>query len=257
MPRTARASVGGAVYHVINRGNQRATVYHSPPDYAAFLQLVERADERIPMRLLAYCLMPNHFHLVLWPHEDGDLSRWMQWLLTAHVRRYHRVLGTSGRVWQGRFKAFPVQSDGHLLAVLRYVEANPLRAGLVRRAEEWAWSSAAAVSPAESGLGGSVQSGVGIGVGIGVQSGVGSGLQSGLRGSRRSTLRVDEWPVPRPADWLQRVNEGTEPPDSLRRLRECVNRGAPYGDGVWVEQTAARLGLESSLRPPGRPRHSG
>ena len=120
-----------------------------------------------------------------------------------------------------------------------------------------AWSSAAAVSPAESGLGGSVQSGVGIGVGIGVQSGVGSGLRSGLQGSRRSILRVDEWPVPRPANWLQHVNESVEPPESLRQLRECVNRGAPYGDGVWVEQTAARLGLESSLRAPGRPRHSG
>jgi len=82
------------------------------------------------MRVLAYCLMPNHFHLALWPQADGDLSRWMQWVLTAHVRRYHRHYGSSGHVWQGRFKAFPIQADGHLLTVLRYIERNPVRAGL-------------------------------------------------------------------------------------------------------------------------------
>jgi putative transposase len=79
------------------------------------------------MRLLALCLMPNHFHSVLWPHEDGELSRWMQWLLTSHVRRYHRHYYSSGHVWQGRFNAFPIQQDEHLLTVLRYVERNPVR----------------------------------------------------------------------------------------------------------------------------------
>ena len=97
------------------------------------------------MRLLAWCLMPNHFHLVLWPHGDGDLSRWMQWLLTSHVRRYHRHYHGSGHVWQGRFKAFPIEEDEHLWTVLRYVERNALRANLVRRAEDWPWSSAAAL----------------------------------------------------------------------------------------------------------------
>src|SRR3990172_7915988 len=142
MPRTARASVGGMCYHAINRGNGRAELFHKEDDYAAFVRLVEEACERLPMRVLAYCLMPNHFHLALWPHGDGDLGRWMQWLLTAHVRRYHRHYGSSGPVWQGRFKAFPIQQDEHLLTVLRYIEANPLRARLVKRAEDWRWSSA-------------------------------------------------------------------------------------------------------------------
>ena len=95
----------------------------------------------MPVDLLGYCLMPNHFHLVLRPHEDGDLGRWMQWLLTTHARRYHRHYGTTGHVWQGRFKAFPVQDDDHLVTVLRYVERNALRAELVSRAEDWKWSS--------------------------------------------------------------------------------------------------------------------
>src|SRR5688572_24903460 len=149
MPRTARASAGNYCYHVLNRGNARQEVFHKPEDYAAFLRLMTEANERedgVSMRLLGYCLMPNHFHLVLWPREDGDLSRWMQWLLTSHVRRYHRHYGTSGHVWQGRFKAFPIQKDEHLLLVLRYVERNPVRAKTlgVRRAERWPWSSLAA-----------------------------------------------------------------------------------------------------------------
>jgi putative transposase len=141
MPRTARASVGGYCYHVLNRGNRRAQVFHDADDYAAFLRLLRRASARVPMRLLAYCLMPNHFHLVLWPPGDADLSAWMGWLLTAHVRRHHRRYRSSGHIWQGRLKAFPISEHEHLLSVLRYVERNPLRANLVERAEDWPWSS--------------------------------------------------------------------------------------------------------------------
>jgi putative transposase len=125
----------------LNRGNARAEVFHAPTDYDAFLDAVAEATLRVPMRTLAYCLMPNHFHLVVWPVGDGDLSRWMHWLTTAHVRRYLAHYRHSGHVWQGRFKAFPAQDDGHLLTVLRYVERNPLRANLVARAEDWPWSS--------------------------------------------------------------------------------------------------------------------
>src|SRR6266571_1693745 len=100
------------------------------------------ADEHVPMRLLAFCLMPNHFHLVLWPREDGQLSDYVGWLLTAHVRRYHQHYHSSGHVYQGRFRSFPIQEDDHLLTVLRYIERNPVRAGLAGRAQDWHWSSA-------------------------------------------------------------------------------------------------------------------
>ena len=143
MPRTSRASVGGLCYHVINRGNARAEVFHDSDDYQAFLKLLPESLEERPMRVIAYCLMPNHFHLLVRPREDGELSRWMQWVLTTHVRRYHRAYQTSGHVWQGRFKAFPIQQDEHLLTVQRYIERNPVRANLVKRAEEWQWSSCA------------------------------------------------------------------------------------------------------------------
>ena len=140
MPRTARASIGRICYHVLNRGNARQDVFHEDDDHLRFIELIQEACERVPMRVLAWCLMSNHFHLVVWPHADGELSRWMQWLLTSHVRRYHSRYHSSGHVWQGRFNAFPIQQDQHLLTVIRYVERNPLRAGLVGRAEQWPWS---------------------------------------------------------------------------------------------------------------------
>jgi len=126
---------------VINRGNARAEVFHKEEDLGAFVRIMGEAGIRVPMRVVAYCLMTNHFHFVLWPRADGDLSRWMHWLLTTHVRRYLGHYRHSGHVWQGRFKAFPIQQDEHLLTVVRYVERNPLRAGIVERAQDWRWSS--------------------------------------------------------------------------------------------------------------------
>jgi putative transposase len=215
MSRTARASAGDVCYHVLNRANGRQRVFHGDDDYAAFLDLLAAACARQPLRVLGLCLLPNHFRLLLWPHEDGDLSRWMQWLLTSHVRRYHGRRGTSGHVWQGRFKAFPIAQDEHFLTVLRYVERNPRRAGLVQRAEDWPWSSLA------------------------------------LR-ARRSTL-LAALPVPLPRNWTARVNRA-ETEAELAAVRQSVVRGTPFGAPAWQVRTAAELGLESALRPRGRPR---
>ncbi len=126
----------------MNRGNGRRQIFHKDGDYHAFMKAIYHACVEIPMPVLAYCLMPNYFHLVVLPENDGDLSVWMHWLQNAHVRRYHKHYHSSGHLWQGRFKAFPIQEDEYLLTVLRYVERNPLRANLVRRAENWGWSSA-------------------------------------------------------------------------------------------------------------------
>lgn len=161
--------------------------------------------------------MPNHFHLIVRTHADGDLGRWMQWLLMAHARRYHRHSHTSGHVWQGRFPAFPIQDDDHLVTVLRYVERNALRAELVARAEDWKWSSL-------------------------------PGWRSGGRLLWRGVEVRDE-------RWLKRVNEPLSIGD-LQRLRLSVERGRPYGDERWTKETARRLGLEYTLRGRGRPKTS-
>jgi putative transposase len=208
MPRTARACSGGYTYHVLNRGNAQATVFHKPADYETFVDMMAEASVRIPMRILGSCLMPNHFHLALWPRDDGDLSRWMHWLMTTHVRRYLRHDRSTGHGWQGRFKAFPTQEDEHLLTVLRYIERNPLRAGLVARAEDWPWSSLRWLSAPE-----------------------------------RAPVRLEPGTVPRGSLWIEGVNAATAEID-LEVVRESVRRDRPFGSSAWTQETAQALGLE-------------
>jgi putative transposase len=221
MPRRLRFASGGYVYHVLNRAVGRATLFRKEADYAAFEKVLREAPEFQPMRLLAYCLMPNHWHLVIWPRRDGELSDYVRWLTVTHTQRYHAHYhtGGTGPLYQGRFKSFPIQEGVHLRIVCRYVERNALRAGLVRKAEAWRWSSLCA------------------------------------RSSDEDMIGVDPWPEARPerSVWLPYVN-GVETEAELTALRQSVVRGAPFGEERWVERTAKRLGLESTLRPRGRPR---
>lgn len=210
--------VAGGCYHLINRGNNKAVVFHQPADFRSFLALIDRAQKRLPLKLLAYCLMPNHFHLVVSPDGPHDISRWVHWLTTTHTHRHHLYYGTSGSVWQGRFRAFPIKNDGHLLTVMRYVERNALRAGLVERAEHWSWGSLA------------------------------------LRMTGASTDRLAESPVALPACWSALVNE-PQSPTELKALRNCVNRQRPYGDPGWVDETCKCSRGERPSRPRGRPRN--
>jgi putative transposase len=214
MPRFRRLSAGGYCFHAVNRSNPGIKVFDSDAKCLAFLHLIRQGIQRIPLRLIAYCLMPNHFHLVLWPTADGDMSRWMQWLLTSHVRKHHHRHGTYGRIWQGRFKAFPIQQDLHLLNVLRYVERNPLRANLVASAEDWHWSSL----------------------------------------SRHATvpLALDEGPVARFDGWIKYVNQ-PQTKSELASIRTSARRERPYGEEAWTKRTAEELGLEFTLRNAGRP----
>ncbi len=218
MARRTRCSDAGYVYHVLNRAVGRATLFAKSADYAAFEKVLRQACERSAMRLVSYVALPNHWHLVVWPRRDGELSTWAQWLTVTHVRRWHahHHTGGTGPVYQGRFKSFPVQQDDHYLTVCRYVERNPLRANLVTRAEQWRWSS----------------------------------LWHRVRATR-----VPWWsagPLPWPEGWLGHVN-GAETEAELAALRRSVARGAPLGDESWQAQTAVALGLESALRRQGRP----
>jgi len=209
---------------VLNRGNARTEVLSKPGDYEAFERIVAQALTRVSVRLLAYCLMPNHWHLVLWPREDGDLSAFMAWLTMTHAQRWHAHRGTTGggHLYQGRYKSFPIQQDGHFLTVCRYVERNSLRAGLVRRAEDWRWCS----------------------------------LWRREYGDDKARTLLSPWPVPPPRDWVQAANT-PQPQAELTAVRVCVTRGRPYGSSFWQSRVAARLGLQSTLRPRGRPRNKG
>ena len=219
MPRTARAVEAGLIYHVLNRGNGRMQLFHKDGDFAAFEDVLAEGLSRYPVELLTYCLMGNHWHLVMRPGTPDGLARFMGWVGVTHVRRHHAHYRTTGggHLYQGRFKSFPVQDDAHFLAVCRYVEANACRAGLVADAEEWMWS----------------------------------GLHARRFGSKPFVL--SDWPVDRPRNWQRRVNM-TMSDASLESLRTSVNRGRPWGDPAWVEDAARRLGLQFTLRNTGRPR---
>ena len=221
MPRVARASEGGWVYHVLNRGNARAQIFDDNEDYQGFEDILFEGATKVNMRLLSYCLMPNHWHLILWPREDGDLSRYLFMISTTHTQRWHARRGSHGmgHLYQGRYRSFPVQTDDHFLTVCRYVERNALRARLVRRAENWRWCS----------------------------------LWRREQGPAGAASMLGDWPVDPGRGWLKSVNE---PPteQELERLRRSVSRNRPYGSPIWQVRTARRLGLESTIRPRGRPK---
>jgi len=211
----------GYVYHALNRATARMKLFRKAADYAAFLRVFDEALERHPLRVLGYCLMPTHWHVVLWPEAEGQLSSFLRWLTLTHSIRWHTHYHStgSGHVYQNRFKAFAVAEDDHLLTVLRYVERNPLRAGLVQRAEDWPWSS----------------------------------LACRRAGGEAAGRRLHPWPVAASADWYQAVNEPQSEAE-LAALRRSVSRGRPYGSEVWVQEVVQRLGLQATIRPRGRPR---
>ena len=143
MPRRLRHAAGGFVYHVLNRAVGRFKLFPKATDFDAFVRVLSEAHDRLPIRLLDYCILSNHWHLVLWPRKDGDLSEFMRWLTVTHAQRRHACRHTQGTgpVNQARFKSFPIAGDDHVFTVLRYVKRNPVRAGLVSSAATWRWSN--------------------------------------------------------------------------------------------------------------------
>jgi putative transposase len=212
------------VFHVMNRGVARMQLFEKPADYQAFEQVLRETVDESPMRICTYALMPNHWHMLLWPTSDGDLAAFMQRLTITHVRRWqeHRGYAGLGHVYQGRYKSFPVETDEHFWRVARYVERNALRANFVLRAEEWRWSS----------------------------------LWRRSNGTAEERSLLAPWPLDVPADWIDRVNQ-TDDNEELESIRRSVQRGRPFGQPEWQKEISQRLGLESAYRPTGRPRKAG
>ena len=219
MPRRSRACSANVIFHVLNRAVRGTRLFDSPEDYLAFERILSEAMTRDGLRLLSYCVMPNHWHLVVWPSGDRQLSKCMHWLTLTHAARWGAAkhLRGTGAVYQDRFKAIPVQSDRHFLTVCRYVERNALRAGLVVRAEAWQPSSL------------------------------------WQRCSSFYAIPLHEWPILRPPDWVNLVNQ-PQTEAELEAIRKAVQKGRPLGNEDWQNEIAAQLGLGSTLHPRGRPR---
>jgi putative transposase len=221
MPRNARIDVAGEIYHVINRANARLQIFNTDKDYQLFETALEEAKKRTDIKIYSYCLMPNHWHIILSPKEDGDLSKFVGWLTMTHTQRWHAIhnsIGT-GHLYQGRYKSFLVQSSEYFLQACRYVERNPVRANLVRKSINWKW---------------------------------GSFWRRG-NGTKEQRKMLNVWPVDMPKNYSEWVDE-VESKEQLDTLRYSVNKGKPYGKISWVEKTIEVFKLNSTLRNPGRPK---
>jgi len=224
MPRQSRRCPGGMVYHVWNRAAGRLRLFKKDADYAAFGRIMIEAHQRHPIRILEWCLMPNHWHFVVYPSEDDEVTRFFRWLTHTHAMRairHRRTLGM-GPLYQGRFKSLPVEQDEHLSTLLRYVQRNPVRAELVQRATRWKWS----------------------------------GLWARRAGDVTTRSLLSKWPIDEPSDWEDWV-DSPQTPAEIASVREHIRRNRPYGSRGWTQQTARRLGLQSTLRPRGRPTRKG
>ncbi len=224
MSRITRTDVGGQVYHILNRANARAQIFDNDKDYSLFESILEEAVEKFEMRLLAYCLMPNHWHLVLYPKSDGDLSTFMSWLTNTHTRRWHVVKKTvgQGHLYQGRYKSFLCQADSHFLTLVRYVERNAKKANLVRKAEAWRWSS----------------------------------VWRREEGSPEQKKLLFEWPVPEPRNYCSTLNAPQTQPEE-EALERSTEKNIPFGTDQWQSGIVKKYGLEQTLRSVGRPKKNG
>lgn len=221
MARRKRVCPRGEVFHVLNRAVARLTIFEKPADYDAFLRVLDETWALVPLPIFAMVLMPNHWHFVVRPTTDDQVSDFFRRLTVMHTMRYHAhyKTGGTGHLYQGRFKSFPIQSDEHLLIAMRYVERNPVRANFVELADEWQWGSAyARQQPADQ--------------------------------FRWLATPVDP---SLPRQWRAWVNKA-ESERELDALRHCIQRGLPFGDERWIKSSTVRLSLESTTRSRGRPR---
>ena len=222
MGRPRRSDEAGVIYHMLNRVNRRATIFHKDDDYDAFERILVDALDRSPkLELFSYCLMPNHWHLVVRPTKHGEMSRFAQWLSLTHTQRYNAHYDTTGQghLYQGRYKSFPVQDDEHFLSVCRYVERNAFTAELCESPDDWKYGS----------------------------------LYRWRHGAPKEKSLLSKWPISRRPNWVRWVSEPLTPKEQ-KRLQWSIQRGAPFGEETWVESTARKLDLESTMRPRGRPK---
>lgn len=222
MPRRTQAGSGGLTFHVMNRGVRRLRLFEDRQDYLTFVGCAAEALSLVSVEIFAFCIMPNHFHMILRPTGDSDLSAFMALMTMRHSKRWHRRRSSvgGGAVYQGRFRASAIETDRYFIAACRYVEANPVRAQLVERAEDWPWSS----------------------------------LYQRVKNCQ--LLPMATWPILPPADWTEAVN-ATQRTGEIHGLRRSTRSNAPFGTSAWATRTATVLDKAASLRRPGprrRPR---
>jgi putative transposase len=226
MPRLPRLSLGGQVHHVIQRGHNRQAIVHDDEDRRRFLALLKDCSLQYRVAIHAYALMDNHLHLLATPETAEGLSQMMQALGRRYVAAFNQRHGRSGTLWEGRFRAAMIDAEQHLLACMRYVELNPVRAGVVDRPEAFAWSSAA------QHLG---------------------KAQDPLVSDHKLIWSLGNTPFEREAAYRDYLEQGA-PPDEVRQITQSTLRGWPWGSPAFLQAVSQSMERPVVPKPRGRPR---
>jgi len=221
MPRINRVDIGGQIYHVLNRANARMQIFDNDKDYQLFESILEEAKEKFDMRILSYSIMPNHWHLVLYPKGEGDLQKFIGWVSMTHTQRWHVVKRTTGQghIYQGRYKSFICQDDNYFHTLIRYVERNPKKANLVKKAEDWKWGS----------------------------------VWRREKGTEKQKKLLSEGPISKSKDYLKYLNEPQNEYEE-KAIKDSILRSSPYGGENWKDKIIKKFKLESTVRRKGRPK---
>jgi len=220
MARQPRVDISDEVYHVINRSNARWRIFKSEKDYQNVLDSLEETLELIPISIYSFCIMPNHWHFAVKPHKNGDLGKFFGKFTQKLTQRWHASHNTagSGHLFQGRFKSFLVEKDSYFFQLMIYIEANPLRAKMVKRAEDWQWSS----------------------------------LYLRITNPAITEKLLTPWLINIPDNYLKLVNLPLQK-EELKNIRHAVLRGSPLGNQSWINSKVKKYDLQYTIRREGRP----
>jgi putative transposase len=217
MPRVARCLVDGAIYHILNRGNAKQEIYFDDQDYSHFLESTIQSKRQYNITVYAYCLMPNHYHFIVQAEVSSHIGQWIQLIMNKYNAYFRKKYKSIGHIWQNRFKNFIIQNEDHLTVVMRYVERNPVEAGLTMSSFAWRWSS----------------------------------HQERHLNSKLSLC--DQKNIPLPKDWTDYVDTPLHAMEQ-QKLKRSMKRQTPFGDDIWIEKICDELGMVNTLRSVGRPK---
>lgn len=224
MPRLLRVMSSGFPQHLVQRGNNREPCFFAESDYLAYLHWLERAASTYRVSVHAYVLMPNHVHLLATPGMEGGISRMMQYLGRHYVQYINKTYRRSGTLWERRFLASVIDSECCLLTLYRYIESNPVRAGMVAVPEQYRWSSARGHIAPE---------------------------RETLLVDHDLYLRLGDTPQLRAQAYLESLRKPLEE-EVLVEIRQAIRHGVPLGSDGFTDQIEHQLGRRVRLRKPGR-----
>lgn len=228
MPRHPRLVIIGYPHHVILRGNNKSAIFHSDEDGRFFIASLKRAKEKSRSQIYAYCLMPNHLHLIISPSTENGLCDMMQSLGRRYVRHINDKYKRTGTLWEGRFKSSLISKDEYLLTCNRYIELNPVRAKIVKRPGDYHWSS------------------------YGFKA---EGKRDDLVDLDPAYQALGKTPEERRSAYKTMFDESQDDL-AFNAIRHATQKGGIFGDKTFIEKMAKLTGRECVLRSRGRPRKS-